>query len=140
MFDFSFMRVSLEMAELAAEKDSVPVGAVITLNGEIIAKAHNDMQSLHKSIPKAMLHAEMIVLIEASERLGVNRLDGCDIYVTLEPCQMCLGAVALMRVNRIIFGAYSYSVFRNLGPDLGGSLFENSGQNTGENIGPNIGE
>jgi tRNA(adenine34) deaminase len=97
------MALALAEAQKAAEMGEVPVGAVLVdASGAIVAAAHNRVES--DSDPTA--HAEMLVLRAGAARLGVPRLTGCDLYVTLEPCAMCAAAVALARLRRLFFGAY----------------------------------
>ena len=95
------MRRALDLAREAAEADEVPVGAVVTLGEEIVAEARNAMRG--SLDPTA--HAEMAAIRSAAERLGRPRLDGCTIWVTLEPCVMCAAAMALARVDAVRFGA-----------------------------------
>ena len=95
------MRRALDLAREAAEDGEVPVGAVITKGAEILAEARNAMRG---SIDPTA-HAEMVAMRAAAERLGQPRLDGCTIWVTLEPCAMCAGAMALARVEALRFGA-----------------------------------
>jgi tRNA(adenine34) deaminase len=95
------MDLALDLAEQAANAGEAPVGAVIFENGEILASARNRMRELND--PTA--HAELLVIREALARRGTGRLDGCDLYVTLEPCAMCAGAIAHARVRRLYFGA-----------------------------------
>ncbi|MBU1174533.1 MAG: nucleoside deaminase [Alphaproteobacteria bacterium] len=95
------MARALELAEAAARHGEVPVGAVIVRNGEIIAEAMNAMRSLND--PTA--HAEMRVIREALGILSAERLTDCDLYVTLEPCTMCAGAIAHARLRRLYYGA-----------------------------------
>ncbi|MEO7504614.1 MAG: nucleoside deaminase [Sphingomicrobium sp.] len=95
------MRRALDLAAAAAVAGEVPVGAVITLDGDIIAEAGNAMrQSLD---PTA--HAEMVAIRAAATRLGRARLDGCQLWVSLEPCAMCAGAIALARIGTLHFAA-----------------------------------
>ncbi|WP_052299092.1 tRNA adenosine(34) deaminase TadA [Thermodesulfatator indicus] len=97
------MKMALEEASLAAEDEEVPVGAVlVSEKGEILAKAHNKPISLCD--PTA--HAEILVLREASRKIGNYRLLGTTLYVTLEPCPMCAGALVYARVKRLVFGAF----------------------------------
>ncbi|CAO5678562.1 MAG: tRNA-specific adenosine deaminase [Holosporales bacterium] len=98
----SFMRFALIEARLAFLEDEVPVGAVIIQDGKIIAKAHNLVEK-NKS---ALHHAEMLCLDEALKKTTSPFLENCDLYVTLEPCAMCAGAIALARIRRVYFGAY----------------------------------
>jgi len=95
------MRVALDEARRAAQAGDVPVGAVVTRGGEIVATSGNAMRADHD--PTA--HAEMAALREAARTLGTSRLDDCDLWVTLEPCAMCAGAIALARIARLYFAA-----------------------------------
>ncbi|MEM8662569.1 MAG: nucleoside deaminase [Pseudomonadota bacterium] len=95
------MAIAIQEAKQAAETGEVPVGAVVVSDGEIIARAHNEM--VRRSDPTA--HAEIVALRRAGARLGTAQLTGCDLYVTLEPCAMCAGAIALARIRRLYFGA-----------------------------------
>ncbi len=95
-----WMRAALDQARLAAELDEVPVGAVIVQDDRIIAEAHNQREML--SDPTA--HAEMIALTQAAQALGTWRLLDCTLYVTLEPCPMCAGAIVQARLPRVIYG------------------------------------
>ncbi len=96
------MRLALEQAEAAAATGEVPVGAVITLGGEVIAAAHNAPIGNHD--PSA--HAEIMALRSAGKAAGNYRLVDATLYVTLEPCVMCVGALAHARIRRLVFGAY----------------------------------
>ena len=96
-----FMKKALEEAQKAFDEDEVPVGAVIVRNGEIIAAAHN-IRELSKD---ATAHAEILAIREASEKLGGWRLLDCEMYVTLEPCPMCSGAILQARIERLYVGA-----------------------------------
>ena len=95
------MQIALEEARRAAEAGEVPVGAAVFRHGELIASAGNAMRGRHD--PTA--HAEMVALREAARRLGAARLDDCDLWVTLEPCAMCAGAIGLARIRRLYFAA-----------------------------------
>ncbi len=95
------MTRALEMAELAGSRGEVPVGAVLTKDDEIVAEGHNLTVTLND--PTA--HAEVVVIREAAQKLGDWRLTGCTLYVTLEPCAMCAGALVLSRIERLVFGA-----------------------------------
>ena len=99
--DETFMGEALKEAELARECGEVPVGCVIALDGRLIARAHNQREMLQD--PTA--HAEMIALTQAAEAVGSWRIEGAEVYVTLEPCAMCAGAMVLARVARLIYGA-----------------------------------
>lgn len=100
--DEYFMREALKQARQAFDKDEVPVGAVITFNDRIIAKAHN----LTETLNDVTAHAEMQAFTSAANTLGGKYLKDCKIYVTLEPCVMCAGAAAWTQIDHIIFGAY----------------------------------
>jgi tRNA(adenine34) deaminase len=95
------MRLALDQAREAARADEVPVGAVVARGSEIVATARNVMRTSHD--PTA--HAEMAAIRAAAAALGTSRLDGCDLWVTLEPCAMCAGAIALARIGRLYFAA-----------------------------------
>jgi tRNA(adenine34) deaminase len=95
------MRLALDLAREAGEAGEVPVGAVVTRGGEIIAKARNAMRG--GVDPSA--HAEVQAIRAAAEALGTPRLDECELWVTLEPCAMCAGAIALARLSRLYYGA-----------------------------------
>lgn len=97
-----FMAVAIEEAKIALEKGEVPVGACIVQDGEIIVKAHN----LRESYSDSTAHAEMLAIREASMRLGRWRLSDCSLYVTLEPCAMCAGAIIQARLGKLVFGAF----------------------------------
>ena len=99
--DERFMAIALREAEKAREADEVPVGCVIVRDGRLIARAHNQRETLHD--PTA--HAEMIAMTQAAEAVGDWRIDGATLYVTLEPCPMCAGAIVLARIARVVFGA-----------------------------------
>ena len=102
VIDQVIMQEALKLAHEAAKKDEVPVGAVITHNNKIIARAHNQVEMLKD--PTA--HAEMIAVTQACASLGSKWLSECSLYVTIEPCSMCAGALVLARVRRICFGAW----------------------------------
>ena len=96
-----FMRIALEEAEQALREDEVPIGAVIVHDGRVIARAHNQREQLRD--PTA--HAEMIAITQAAESRQSWRLDGCTLYVTLEPCPMCAGAIVQARLPTLVYGA-----------------------------------
>ena len=101
MSDEDYMRAAMELAREAGASDEVPVGAVVVLNGEIIGRGFN--QPIGRHDPTA--HAEIMALRDACVRLGNYRLPGCELYVTLEPCAMCAGAIMHSRVARVVYGA-----------------------------------
>jgi tRNA(adenine34) deaminase len=94
-----FMQAALDEALAADEAGEVPVGAVVVREGRIIGRGHNQRETLHD--PTA--HAEMLAITAAASELGDWRLSGCTLYVTLEPCAMCAGAIVLARVDRLVF-------------------------------------
>lgn len=96
-----WMRMAIDQAREAAAEDEVPVGAIIVAAGRIVATAHNQREQL--SDPTA--HAEMIAITQAAAALGSWRLEGCTLYVTLEPCPMCAGAILQARVPVVVWGA-----------------------------------
>lgn len=114
--DEYYMRQALSLAKQAEKEGEVPVGALIVHNSEIIAQGYNQPIQLHD--PSA--HAEMIAIRNAAKKLGNYRLNQCTLYVTLEPCSMCVGAMIHARIARLVFGAFDpktgavKSVFRTL--------------------------
>jgi tRNA(adenine34) deaminase len=101
MTDDRFMKMALAQARKAAERGEVPVGAVIVMDGVVIARGYN--RPIGLTDPTA--HAEIVALRKAARKLGNYRLSGCDLYVTVEPCAMCLGAALNARIRTLIFGA-----------------------------------
>ena len=99
--DERFMRVALEEAQKAAEAGEVPVGAVVVINDRIIGKGHNMTEALND----VTAHAEIIAITAAQNALGGKVLPDCTLYVTLEPCPMCAGAIGWARLKRIVWGA-----------------------------------
>ena len=99
--DEKFMKKALLEAEKAVLEDEVPVGAIAVLDGKIIARAHNNRERTQNAIN----HAEMLVIQKACKKLGSWRLDGVTLYVTIEPCPMCMGAIINARVPRVVYGA-----------------------------------
>lgn len=95
------MRAAFEAAEAAAGHGEVPIGAVVVHRGEIVARAGNAPRTLHD--PTA--HAEMLAIREAARKLGRERLEDCDLWVTLEPCAMCAGAISHARIGRLYYAA-----------------------------------
>lgn len=102
MADSIFMAEALNQAEKAFKNGEVPVGAVIVYKGEIIAKGYNKREEKQN----ALLHAELEVIEKACQALGRWRLEGCTLYVTLEPCPMCSGGIINSRIDKVVFGAY----------------------------------
>ena len=109
--DEYFMRLALKEAQAAYEEGEIPVGAVIVANGMVIARAHNQTETLHD----VTAHAEMLAITSAASMLGGKYLSGCTLYVTVEPCIMCAGALGWAQMSRIVYGATDekrgYSVF-----------------------------
>jgi tRNA(adenine34) deaminase len=99
--DAYFMKQALQEAQKAAALDEVPVGAVIVANNQIIARSHNFTEHLHD----VTAHAEIQAITAASEYLGAKYLTGCTLYVTIEPCVMCAGALYWSQIDKIVFGA-----------------------------------
>ncbi len=97
-----YMNYAYKEAEKAFDKEEIPVGCVIVFQNSIIAKAHNQVETLRD--PTA--HAEMIAITSAAEYLKSKQLVGCSMYVTLEPCVMCAGAIVLSKIENLYFGAY----------------------------------
>ena len=100
--DVEWMREALREAQLAFEEGEVPVGAVVVDQGRLIGRGHNRVENLKD----ATAHAEIIAIGAASAARGDWRLEGATLYVTVEPCMMCLGAIFLSRLSRLVFGAY----------------------------------
>ncbi|MED4240851.1 tRNA adenosine(34) deaminase TadA [Priestia megaterium] len=100
--DEKYMRLAIDEALKAKDKLEVPIGAVIVQNDEVIASAYN----LRETEQRSVAHAELLAIDEACKKLGTWRLEDATLYVTLEPCPMCAGAIVLSRVKRVVFGAY----------------------------------
>ena len=101
MDDRVYMQLALAQAQLAFDLGEVPIGAVLVMDGEVIARAHNRRETWHD----ATAHAELMVIQEACKTLGRWRLSGATLYVTIEPCTMCAGALVLARVDRVVYGS-----------------------------------
>ena len=101
MIENKYMQLALEEAKKASLLGEVPVGAVIVKNGEIISIGRNDREKSND----ATGHAEIIAIRKACQKLGGWHLDGCELYVTLEPCPMCMGAIINSRIKRVVYGA-----------------------------------
>lgn len=99
--DFDFMAHALREAQIAGKEGEVPVGAIVVCDGRIIGRGRNACERLQD----ATAHAEMVAITAASQELGTWRLEDCTLYVTLEPCPMCLGACLNSRVKRVVYGA-----------------------------------
>lgn len=99
--DEFYMNEALLEAKKAGEAGEVPIGAIIVLDGEIIARAYN----LRETEQSSIAHAEVLAINEACKKLGTWRLEGAELYVTLEPCPMCAGAIMLSRIKRVVYGA-----------------------------------
>jgi tRNA(adenine34) deaminase len=108
------MRLALQEARSAADAGEVPIGAVVVKGGQVIATAHN----LPRTLRDPTAHAEMLAIRAAAQVLGQERLDGCDLWVTLEPCAMCAGAIVHARLDRVYYAA----------PDPKGGAVEHGGR------------
>ena len=95
-----FMTRAIELARIAAQEGEVPVGAVVVKDGKIIARAHNLKELKNSSIS----HAEILAIEKANKKLGAWRLENCEMYITLEPCMMCMGAIINSRIKKIYVG------------------------------------
>lgn len=95
------MRMALEEAQAAMEQEEIPVGAVVVTNGQVIGRGHNLTETLHD----VTAHAEMQAITAAAETLGGKYLTGCAMYVTVEPCVMCAGAIGWSQLGRLVYGA-----------------------------------
>ncbi|HEY8418845.1 MAG TPA: tRNA adenosine(34) deaminase TadA [Clostridia bacterium] len=104
MTDEAFMRLALKEAQKALKTKDVPVGAVIVKDGKVIAKAHNEREKLND----ATAHAEIVAIRRANKKLKSWYLDGCVLYVTMEPCVMCAGAIINSRIEKVIYGAQDF--------------------------------
>lgn len=102
MLDEEYMRLALKEAEKSFRSGDVPCGAIIVLNEKIIAMAHNEREKRRLTTA----HAEIVAINKANKYLKRNRLDGACIYITKEPCLMCMGAILSARISKIVFGAY----------------------------------
>lgn len=99
--DEKFMRLALQEARMAAEENEVPIGAVIVVNGKIVGRGHN----LTERLNDVTAHAEMQAITAAADTLGGKYLPQCTLYVTVEPCPMCAGALGWAQIGRIVYGA-----------------------------------
>ncbi len=99
--DIKFMRMALEQAQEAAERGEIPIGAVIVSNGRVIARGHN----LTETLTDVTAHAEMQAITAAAEYMGGKYLTDCTLYVTVEPCIMCAGALGWSQIKRVVYGA-----------------------------------
>ncbi|OEH91933.1 tRNA adenosine(34) deaminase TadA [Bacillus solimangrovi] len=99
--DEEWMREAIQEAKKAEDIAEVPIGAVIVKDGQVIGRAHN----LRETEQRSIAHAELLAIDEACRKLGTWRLEGTTLYVTLEPCSMCAGAIVLSRVERVVYGA-----------------------------------
>ena len=100
-----FMKLALKQAQVSYKNDEVPIGAVVVKDGQVIARAHNTRNASRNAVE----HAELVAIQRACRVLDDWRLTGCDLYVTLEPCVMCLGACYNARISNVYFGAYDLS-------------------------------
>lgn len=111
MTDEEYMQLALREAEQAFREGEIPVGAVVVSQGHVVARAHNQTETLHD----VTAHAEMLAVTSAANLLGGKYLSGCTLYVTVEPCVMCAGALGWAQVSRVVYGASDdkrgYSLF-----------------------------
>lgn len=105
MINERFMKAALKQAQISYREEEIPVGAIVVKEGKIIARARNTRNKSHNAVE----HAEVSAISKACKKLGDWRLTGCDLYVTLEPCVMCLGACYNARISNVYFGAYDLS-------------------------------
>ncbi|WP_396187278.1 nucleoside deaminase [Flavobacterium sp.] len=113
--DEYFMKKALQEAEMAFEKDEIPVGAIIVIDNKVIARGHN----LTEMLVDVTAHGEMQAITAAANFLGGKYLTGCTLYVTLEPCQMCAGALYWSQISKIVFGASDeHRGFEKMGTQL----------------------
>lgn len=112
-FDVFFMQEALKLAKIAFEEDEVPVGAVVVCDNRIIGKGYNQVEKLND--PTA--HAEVLAITAACNFLNSKYLDKCTLYITLEPCMMCMGAIREAQIQRVVYGATDTSQ-RKTAPDL----------------------
>lgn len=101
MIDEKYMKLAIEQAKKAEQIGEVPIGAIIVLNDEIIASAYN----IRETSQLTLSHAEILAIEQANKRIGSWRLEDCTLYVTLEPCPMCAGAIVQSRMKRVVYGA-----------------------------------
>jgi len=116
-----FMRAALKQAQIAFNKGDVPVGAVIVKDSKIIAKAYNRREQTNDSTD----HAEIIAIKKACKHLKDWRLNGCVMYVTLEPCSMCMGAIQQSRITKVVYGTENTNDSENQMPFISGPILEN---------------
>jgi len=108
--DIYFMRIALKEAQKAYKNDEIPVGAIIVdSKGDVLSKAFNKKEKMHD----ATAHAEILAIKKASKKLGDWRLNGCTIYVTLEPCEMCMSAIKQSRISKLVYGASKENINSN---------------------------
>ncbi len=129
MTDEAFMELALAEAIKAGQLGEVPIGAVIVYQGEVVAQAFN----LRETLQTTAAHAEMLAIDKANEKIGSWRLEDCTLYVTLEPCPMCAGAIIQSRISSVVFGAYdpkagcASSIMNLLGDDRFNHQVEQTG-------------
>lgn len=113
--DEHFMRQAILLAEQAFQEDEVPIGAVVVCKDRIIGRGYNQVERLHD----ATAHAEMLAITAASDYLGSKYLEGCTLYVTIEPCPMCAGALRWVQLDRVVYGASEPKVgYSRFGPEM----------------------
>ncbi len=120
MFRNEYMELAIELAKTCKEKNEIPVAAVIVKDCSVIASNHNQTILMNDNT----MHAEMVVLREAALKLGSRILSKCDIYVTLEPCKMCMHAISISRIKRLYFGSSNMLSDIWHGTEVYGGLYE----------------
>ncbi len=127
-----YMELALKEAYKSYKKGDVPVGAVIVKNGKIIAKAHNLKEKKHNPL----MHAEIIAINKASKRLKRWRLDDCELYVTMEPCMMCTGAIIQSRIKKVYYSIenHDFGALKNISQDKKYNIFIDNTMGTNESL------
>ena len=127
-----YMELALKEAYKSYKKGDVPVGAVIVKNGKIIAKAHNLKEKKHNPL----MHAEIIAINKASKRLKRWRLDDCELYVTMEPCMMCTGAIIQSRIKKIYYSIenHDFGALKNISQDKKYNIIVDNTMGTNESL------
>ncbi len=127
-----YMELALKEAYKSYKKGDVPVGAVVVKNGKIIAKAHNLKEKKHNPL----MHAEIIAISKASKRLKRWRLDDCELYVTMEPCMMCTGAIMQSRIKKVYYSIenHDFGALKNISQDKKYNITVDNTMGTNESL------